>query len=53
MSHMIHAVYLRHTSFSMQKVYNYQFKVRRKTSKEAVFGRTRIVFFWGGGGGHQ
>ena len=81
MSYVIHAVYLRHTFFSMQKLYNYQFnplnaelnptshllallgahrifhvsglrvKVRRKTSKEAIFGRTRIVFFFGGGGG--
>jgi hypothetical protein len=50
MSHVIHAVYLRHTFFSMQKLYNYQFKVKRKASKEAIFGRTRIVFFfWGGG----
>ena len=52
MSYVIRAVYLRHTFFSMQKLYNYQFKVKRKTSKEAIFGRTRIfVFFWQGGGG--
>jgi hypothetical protein len=49
MSYVIHAVYLRHTFFSAQIPYNYRFKIRRKTSKEAIFGRTRIAYF---GGGH-
>lgn len=47
-SYMIRAVYFKHTFFSMQKLHNYQFKVRRKKSKDAIFGELCIFC-----GGHQ